>query len=292
MEIMNHCLSDNNQRIIEILEASGIDYIPFGRNEIIFEMSSEHSSFAELKEITQELKILHSYYKFSDEEMEAAEWFTMRSTNNKLENVLEEKTFEYSCKFTRRIDVWAKVKTNGSLFVPEDVDFYGHEKQVAPYYFSKKIKWGRNFFYSVLKHGAEDYFCNDVAKNIITNNDLKGASFLPPIRKQTNEPMEDAYQFVVNNVLPESSCEVVGYRDIYYCPVCGKKEYAIDALARLCVNSSVLGDQDFYATEPIYTLSDKWTIPERFYIISHRAYEVFKASGFTRTLEIFPLLTV
>lgn len=291
MEIMNHCLSDNNQRIIEILETSGIDYIPFRRNEIIFDISSEHKSFTELEEIAQEFMVVLSYYKFSDEEMEAAEWFTMRSTNNKLENVLEEKTFEYSCKYTRRIDVWAKVKTNGSLFVPEDVDFYGHEKQVAPYYFSKKIKWGRNFFYSVLGH-KQEYFCNDVAKNIITNNDLKGVSFLPPIRKQTNEPMEDAYQFVVDNVLPESSCEVVGYNDIYYCPVCGKKKYYIGSLARLSVNKDVLDGQDFYVTVPIFTNAGETGIPYPLYIISHRAYEVFKANGFTRTLEIFPLLTV
>lgn len=292
MEIMNHCLSDNNQRIIEILEASGIDYIPFGRNEIIFEMSSENSYFEELEEITQELKIIHSYYKFSDEEMEAAEWFTMRSTNKKLENVFDEKTFEFNCKYTWQINGWAKVKTNGSLFVPEDVDVYGHEKQVAPYYFSKKIKWGRNFFYSVSRPGVQDFFCNEVAKNIITNNGLKGVSFLPPIRKQTNEPIEDAYQFVVDNVLPESFCGVFGYDNIYYCPVCGEKKYYIGSLARLSVNKDVLDGQDFYVTAPIFTNAGETGIPYPLYIISHRAYEVFKANGFTRTLEIFPLLTV
>ena len=65
----------------------------------------------------------------------------------------------------------------------------------------------------------------------------------------------------------------------------------MDTLSRPRVSKAALGDQDFYATEPILTWGNDWCIPDHFSIISHRAYEVFKASGFTKTLELFPLLT-
>ena len=291
MKIMQRYSFEYDPKIIEILDKYGIKYELGTHQCIYFKIPSDHECIPALKAISPDLKPDFSHYKFSDKEMNEAEWFVMRSTNNKLENALDEKTFEFSCKFTKRINVWAPNREAGTRFVPEDAVFYGHETQVAPYYFSKKIKWGRNFFYSVLRRGTEDFFCNDVAKNIITNNGLKGASFLPPLKKQTSEPIEDIYQFIIDNIIPESSCEVVDYRDIYHCPVCGKKEYAMDTLSRPRVSKAALGDQDFYATEPILTWGNDWCIPDHFSIISHRAYEVFKASGFTRTLEIAPLLT-
>lgn len=288
---MQRYASDYDPKISEILDAYGVEYDANVHSTVVFNIPSDHECLADLKAIAPNIRQLYSFYKFSDEEMHEAEWFTMRSTNMKLENALEEKTFEYSCKYSKRINVFAPNKEAITRFVQEDADFYGHETQIAPYYFSSKIKWGRNFFYSVLKSGANDFFCNKVAKNIITQNGLKGASFLPPLKKQTREPMEDSYQFIINNIIPASSCEVLGYRDIYHCPVCGKKEYGIDNLSRLRVSKAVLANQDFYATEPMLTWCDEWCIPDHFSIISHRAYEVFKASGFTRTLEIAPLLT-
>lgn len=291
MKIMLRYAFDYNPKIIEILDAHSVKYELGTHQCIYFKIPSDHECIPVLKVISPDLKPDFSHYKFSDKEMNEAEWFTMRSTNNKLENALDEKTFEFSCKFTKRINVWAPNREAGTRFVPEDAVFYGHETQVAPYYLSKKIKWGRNFFYSVLRRGTEDFFCNDVAKNIITNNGLKGASFLPPLKKQTSEPIEDIYQFIIDNIIPESSCEVVDYRDIYHCPVCGKKEYAMDTLSRPRVSKAALSDQDFCATDPILTWGNDWCIPDHFSIISHRAYEVFKASGFTRTLEIAPLLT-
>lgn len=290
MKILQRYVIDYDIRVAEVLEYYNIEYDD-NRSLLDFQVYSSHSCISAIKNLVPNIEPLYSLYKFSNEEMDEAEWFTMRSTNKKLENVLDERTFDYSCKYTRQVNTWAPNKAAGTYYVREDIDSYGHETQVAPYYFSKKIKWGRNFFYSVFRRGAEDFFCNTVAKNIITQNGLKGASFLPPLKKQTNEPMEDAYQFIINNIIPESSCEVVDYRDIYHCPVCGKEEYGVYSLSRVRVKKNLLGDQDFYATEPIYTCCDGWCIPDRFSIISHRAYEVFKASGFTRTLEIAPLLT-
>ena len=291
MKIMQRYSFEYDPKIIEILDKYGIKYELGTHQCIYFKIPSDHECIPVLKAISPDLKPDFSHYKFSDKEMNEAEWFVMRSTNNKLENALDEKTFEFSCKFAKQINVWAPNREAGTRFVPEDAVFYGHETQVAPYYLSKKIKWGRNFFYSVLRRGTEDFFCNEVAKNIITQSGLKGASFLPPLKKQTNEPMEDVYQFIVENVLPESSYDVIDYDEICYCPVCGKRKYVLNPLSRVRVSKDALGNQDFYTTEPVISLSGIHGLPTRYYIISHRAYEVFKASGFTRTLEIAPLLT-
>lgn len=286
MQIMRHYAENYSSELEDLLQTCGIEY-ELDVGLISFDLSDSNEHIHTIRNRFPSIHSWQRWYKFSDEEMNESEWFTMRSTNAKLENVLNEKTFEYSCKYTAQ--VISGYYTNSPKL--KDMEFYSHETQIAPYYFSKKIIWGRNFFYSVLKHGTQDFFCNEIAKNTINNNELKGASFLPPIRKQTNEPLEDAYQFVIGNILPEPVYDVIDYDDICYCPVCGKRKYLTNPLSRLRVNSSALVGQDFYATEPIFSPSGKAGLPDRFSIISRRAYEVFKASGFTRTLEISPLLT-
>ncbi|MBP3538640.1 MAG: hypothetical protein J6J62_02225 [Oscillospiraceae bacterium] len=286
MRIMRHYAVKYSPELDDLLNKCGIAH-DLSSGLIVFDMSDSDEHFDAILRCFPSIHPWHTWYEFSEDEMNESEWFTMCSTNTKLENVLEEKTFEYSHKYTAQVISGYYTGTPK----PEYREFYSHETQIAPYYFSKKIKWGRNFFYSVLKYGVQDLFCNDVAKNIITNNGLKGASFLPPLKKQTNEPMEDAYQFIIDNVLPEEACDVVDYDDICYCPVCGKRKYLTNTLSRLRVSKSALGNQDFYATEPIFSMGGKAGLPDRFSIISRKAYEVFKASGFTRTLEIAPLLT-
>ena len=50
-----------------------------------------------LKAEFPDLAPICEWYIFSEKEMQEAEWFTMRSTNEKLEDSCPEKTFSHSC---------------------------------------------------------------------------------------------------------------------------------------------------------------------------------------------------
>ena len=196
----------------------------------------------------------------------------------KLEDSCPEKTFSHSCYASNYYDP------------PLKFDLYSHQTQVAPFYFSKPVKWGRNFFYSCSDRGQDTFFCSETASRLMLQHGLEGMEFLPVLSKKTNEPMPDIYQFNVTTMIPDSSFHVVGASGIWTCPVCGKSRYVVNSLSRPSVDKSVLGEQDFYVTDMIQTYNGP-CFPSPFYIVSKKACDFFRKYRFDRTLELFPLLT-
>lgn len=245
---------------------------------IVFDILNGSEQHRHIKTEFPDFAPLCEWYIFSEEEMQAAEWFTMRSTNEKLEDSCPEKTFSYSCYASNYYNP------------PRNFDQYFHQIQVAPFYFSKPVKWGRNFFYSCSDKGQDTFFCSEMASNLMLQHGLRGMEFLPVLSKKTNEPMPDIYQFNVTNIIPDSSFQVIGAHGIWTCPICGKSRYVVNSLSRLSVDKSVLGEQDFYVTDMIQTYNGP-LFPSPFYIASKKACEVFRKYHFDRTIELFPLLT-
>ena len=278
MEINLHYASRFDEKQIMELRNMGIDldidelsdFVCFD----IFQNSEQHLS---LKEKFPNISNPVKWYVFSEEEMQEAEWFTMRSTNEKLEDSCPEKTFSHSCYASNYFNP------------PLDFDQYFHQTQVAPFYFSKPVKWGRNFFYSCNDRGQKTLFCSETASKLMLQHGLKGMEFLPVLSKKTNEPMPDIHQFNVTTMIPDSSFHVVGARDIWTCPVCGKSRYVLNSLSRPSVDKSVLGELDFYVTDMIQTFNGP-SFPSPFYIVSKKASDLFRKYRFDRTLELFPLL--
>ena len=244
---------------------------------IVFDILEGSEQHHRLKAEFPEFAPICEWYIFSEEEMQAAEWFTMRSTNEKLEDSCPEKTFSHSCYASNYFNP------------PLDFDQYFHQTQVAPFYFSKPVKWGRNFFYSCNDRGQKTLFCSETASKLMLQHGLKGMEFLPVLSKKTNEPMPDIHQFNVTTMIPDSSFHVVGARDIWTCPVCGKSRYVLNSLSRPSVDKSVLGELDFYVTDMIQTFNGP-SFPSPFYIVSKKASDLFRKYRFDRTLELFPLL--
>ena len=279
MEINLHYASRFDEKQIMELRNMGIDVDADGLSDfacfVIFQGSAQHLRLGEkFPNISAPVK----WYVFSEEEMQAAEWFTMRSTNEKLEDACPEKTFSRSCYASNYYDP------------PLKFDLYSHQTQVAPFYFSKPIKWGRNFFYSCNDIGQETLFCSETASKLMLQHCLKGMEFLPVLSKKTNRAMSDIYQFNITSVIPDSSFHVIGASRVWTCPVCGKSRYEVNSLSRLSVDKSVLGEQDFYVTDMIQTCYGP-SFPSPYYIASKKACEVFRKYHFDRTIELFPLLT-
>lgn len=200
---------------------------------IVFDILEGSEQHQRLKAEFPEFAPTCKWYIFSEKEMQAAEWFTMRSTNEKLEDSCPEKTFSHSCYASNYYDP------------PLKFDLYSHQTQVAPFYFSKPVKWGRNFFYSCNDRGQKTLFCSETASKLMLQHGLKGMEFQPVLSKKTNEPMPDIYQFNVTTMIPNSSFHVVGASGIWTCPVCGKSRYVVNSLSRPSVDKSVLGEQVF-----------------------------------------------
>lgn len=249
-----------------------------GNYLIVFDILDGSEQHQRLKAEFPDLAPICEWYIFSEKEMQEAEWFTMRSTNEKLEDSCPEKTFSHSCYASNYYDP------------PLKFDLYSHQTQVAPFYFSKPVKWGRNFFYSCSDRGQDTFFCSETASRLMLQHGLEGMEFLPVLSKKTNEPMPDIYQFNVTTMIPDSSFHVVGASGIWTCPVCGKSRYVVNSLSRPSVDKSVLGEQDFYVTDMIQTFNGP-SFPSPFYIVSKKACDFFRKYRFDRTLELFPLLT-
>ena len=279
MEINLHYASRFDEKQIMELRNMGIDLdIDELSDFVCFDIFQNSEQHLRLKEKFPNISNPVKWYVFSEEEMQEAEWFTMRSTNEKLEDSCPEKTFSYSCYASNYYNP------------PLKFDLYSHQTQVAPFYFSKPVKWGRNFFYSCSDKGQDTFFCSETASKLMLQHGLKGMEFLPVLSKKTNKPMPDIYQFNVTNMIPDSSFHVVGASGICTCPVCGKSRYVVNSLSRPSVDKSVLGEQDFYVTDMIQTYNGP-CFPSPFYIVSKRACDFFRKYRFDRTLELFPLLT-
>jgi len=247
-------------------------------NLIVFDIYDDDERLPLIKERFPNFHPLSSWYEFSDEEVEAADWLTMRSTNWKLEPVDLSHTFKYgSCQWT----------------VPGDLEFpfrYYHAEQVAPYVFNRRVKWGRTQFLSSHTGNIQAIFCSDLAKSVIENAGLKGCAFAPVLRYKQDIAIPDVNQLVFENIIPDSCLRMYKEKEVWHCPVCGKPQYIVNALSRPVVDSRALGDNDFFSTTNNHSF-DRRVFAGAFYIVSQKAYRVLKEHHLTRSLEFFPLLT-
>lgn len=280
MNIVRHYTGNCTDEEIKILENRGMEFeevYSYGKRQLVvidvFKGSDDEQFI--IDELPQ-FSFIISWYIFSDEEMDAAEWFTARSTNSKFECCKEHKTFRFSCPAAQ-------------VFGRPDFEFYMHREQIGSFYFNKPVKWGRNHFYSCKSGGFEALFCDDFARSIIDNN-LKGASFLPVLSSKNGRELENIHQLTIDTILPTDTYSFIEERGQWTCPLCGKKKYITDALSRLRVDKRVLGELDFYSSGTIDT-TDVSVSEGEVVIISKRAYELFKKYNFDRTLELFPLIT-
>lgn len=281
MHINLHCSACVNEAEIEILRKIGIEPKIVDSLLTVFDVIKGSEEHLRLKSETLDWREVLSWYVFSEEDMNEAEWFVFRSTNWKLENCALEKTFERRCKV---------VKMTNALYGPaEPYDFYHHLTQKGPFYFKKPIRWGRNFFYSCDIRGFQTLFCNDVARAVLTKAGLSGMSFEPALLKKDDSVIENFHQFCIDETIPDSHVKISGEFRTMDCPVCGKPKYIVAELSRPMVARSKLGDKDFYITQDSYTY-DVVPYPGHYWIASKKAYLTIKNNGMDNTLEFSPLL--
>lgn len=234
-----------------------------------FTLYEDQENYAEVKALIPTEKGIGTWI-FTKAEMEEASFLTMRSTNMKLEAKNLGKTYEYSC--------YSVSHMTGEAFGM-------HRRQVAPFEFSKPVKWGKNFFYSSYDGGYETMFCNDVAKATIESEGFSGVRFAPVLRYKKDCILEDIHQVVIDNILPDEALIIDdGFKEIQ-CSMCGKIRYGMDNVSRIIVRHGFIGKEDFYVTNELF--GETYTSPIN--IISQRAYQALIKKGMGRSMCFQPL---
>lgn len=231
-----------------------------------------------IKEKFPDLSMVQAKYKFSKKEMESAQWFTLRPTNSKLESRFADLTFAGSCL------QWQAALETGRAS-------YNHYSQRAPYIMSRQTKWGKSQFLACSTYRFRAIFCSDLARSIIENSGLRGCAFAPVLYYKDASPMPDISQFIIETVIPGDRVRIQGVKEKCRCPVCRREKYIVDSLSRPVVDLNALRDMDFYITEANHAV-ERDAPEEAYFILSKRAYTLFKEHGMTGSFEVFPLFSL
>ena len=240
-------------------------------NWITFYLYEDHPNIEQIKSFLPHE--VFGEYVFSDLELKNSEWLLMRSTNGKLENKNTEKTFALSCKYEKNV-------------ANHKVEFAHHRKQIAPFEFSIPIKWGQSHFYSSIWGGFYHIFCDDIAMNLIQNQDYVGIQFAPVIAYKKGCYAENIHQMIFSQVLPDEALILDNGFQRTPCPLCGQIQYTYNMLSRIQVKKSFLGISDFYRTNEIF--GDGFADP--FLIVSNRVFRTLTQFKLTKNIEFQPLL--
>ena len=217
--------------------------------------------------------------EYSPEEIETAEWLTVRSINAKVNIEFEEKAFKNSCPY---------VGARRGLK-------YRHTEKVGPFSTKKKIKWKTNHFFCGLNTTGENYmFCPEKTKKLISGL-WTGLEFWPVKKYNTEQEIGDLYQMHFEQVLPLEAFVLTGKEKVSTCKFCGKKKICINETYQLSLNKAYMervGHQNVYTTESIWTYDRTGWHTFSFNIVSHDFYQFCKENKIGRGLVYEPIKMV
>lgn len=214
---------------------------------------------------------------FSDEEMLAAPWLTVRTDCMRAESRNEEKTFRYECFETR-------YNTNGTPY-----EIAHHFEQVAPYEL-KPIKWDAK--HHVDAGCVEQFFtvfCDGQVKTALESGGVKGVEFSPVIwSRKKGMHLPDTYQITPLGQIPREAITIDAEQTVRReCPICHKERYDFTNTMRLIVEDKYLDPKcDFYNTVRIFGFRP----PHAIMVVSQKVYRILTEAELTRNLVFEPVV--
>lgn len=211
MRIKHHYFLGSKNSIISFLDKYKIPYkvdsLPESQYKICtFDLYEDQEVF---KLFNHRFHIFPGYdtfksIEYSKQEIESAEWLTLRSIGTKVQWEYEEDAFQTTCAYKR-------------LFIKEL--YYRHSVQVDILSASKAIKWGARQYFSG-PNAADDFlFCSEKARKLL-NGRWEGLEFWPVRKYNSTKYISDLYQLVFKEYLP---IEAISGGKVIQCKGCGKK---------------------------------------------------------------------
>jgi hypothetical protein len=230
MEINKHvCFRlDEAPRLINYLQQNNIEY---EMGEIISSIDLYESSphWAHISECVEQEKLLcHSETVFTKQELQNAEWLTMRS-QWRFDYPQPEGDFDYeNITYTRQ------------NYCPE---CSSRLVQVNPFRIKNPPKWGRRHF-AELNWVGDELFVSDTAKSIFEGHNISGISFMKVQDKAGKEFFTDISQLIIHNIIDEGLFESkASIREINTCPNCGITKYLLSGIGMLAFQRKIFDNQ-------------------------------------------------
>lgn len=281
MRIKHHYFMERTKRLKNFLERNNVTYEMCP--SIQPDMSFYVFDLYEDQEIYRKFRILFPFtfsfssIEYSVEEIEEAEWLTVRSVNTKIKREPDQDTFQFSCP-----------RRNGG---------YRHMEQVGPFSVEKtnKIKWKTKQFFGGTDATGENYlFCAEKTKGLISGL-WTGLDFWPVKKYGTGQDVEDVYQLHFNQVLALEAFALTGKEKINTCRICGRKKIHINTTYQLSLKKAYMKEKEF---QNVYTTGNIWTYERigwytfSFNIVSHEFYRFCKDRKIDRGLKYEPIKLV
>lgn len=284
MRIKHHYFLEKKRKLQIFLEKNHIRYeiCPSTDTKLVwcvFDLYEDEEAFRRFKILFPFSFSITVEVEYSIEEIEAAEWLTVRSLNTKIKREFDEKTFQFSCPFGNPC---RELK-------------YRHIEQVGPFLTKKKVNWKANQFFCGTDGTGENYiFCAEKTKALIS--DLwEGLDFWPVKKYSTKQKIEDVYQLHFKQVLPFEAVVLTGKEKISTCKLCGKKKLYINERYQLLLNKQYMEKKNYknvYKTEDIWTYDKVGWHTFSLNIVSHDFYQFCKNNRIDRGLVYEPIKLV
>ena len=236
MRIKHHYCLKNKIRLVDFLDKFQIPY-EVDESSCTFDLYEDQEVYK--KFIIQfpfntiaSLKAV----EYSKEELENAQWLSVRNISIKVQWEFDEKAFKKSCSYK-------KILTKEL--------YHRHCEQVDVLSAVKPVRWGSRQFFSGPNSADEIIFCSEKIKNILENK-WEGLEFWPMKKYNTSNYIKDLYQLYFSKRLP---IEAFNSECLSICKGCGKKVIRIKGGAHpLEINKKYLKDQ-----KSVYTTGDVLT---------------------------------
>lgn len=273
------CFRTDDIKTLRFLDSIGIKY-KVSDGSII--------SYIEILESNPEWPIVERYFKgkrlstglvdtvYTKEEMNSAEWFTVRSKWR----------WEYP-QPNSGDNGYMKNITYTDSACPE---CGSGAVQIGNFRVRKSPKWGQKAFL-MLNWIGDVLFLSDHAKDILTDSDLSGFHFAEVLNTKGTAAIADIHQLCVDNVL---SPGIVWDNDtigkVNYCSVCGITKYGPTGRGKIYRRSAFEDvDQDIIMSAEVFGWDH---LSQRSIIVSKHFYKVINENGLNKQLSFEPIQLV
>lgn len=282
MRIKHHYFYISKNELIRFLEKNKIAYeicdLPETNNKLCtFDLYEDQEFYWQFKKRFFYLSKYNSIstIEYSKEEIESAEWLSVRSMSTKVQWEYDEDAFRKTCSYKK-------------LFVKNL--YYRHSVQVDILSASKAIKWGTKQYFSG-PNAADDFlFCSEKAKELL-NGRWEGLEFWLVRKYNSKKYIADLYQLIFKEYLP---IEAISGGDIIQCEGCGKKIMRFsEGVHRVAIKKEYLNNPfKVYRTDDVLTEQLKDCTTFSLNIVSREFYQYCEANQMNRGMIYEPVKLV
>ena len=238
---------------------------------LIFDIFEEEKAFLSVIPMIKEEDNHTQRVVYTESDLLAAEWLTLRCTNASLDLAREETIF--------------------NCFEPMGENGYRHrEISGNPFYMSKPVRWGKKHFAASYDLGVEHLFCDVYARSILESRETS-VCFEAVLHAQTGIELENVFYLNITHSLPVEAIAFYGEEKKVICPNCGRIRYEIKDGYHLCIKKESLKNcHGICKTPSIFALSPYYLVP--FNLVSRELYLFLREHSMLKNLTFEPISLV